>query len=976
MKVKQGLKSTPLMKKIFRWAAISVVVYTVSGFIIIPPVIKSFMSKKLSDQLHREVFIQDIDLNPYALSLHVKNFVMKDRVTHETFFTFSELYINLQIVSVFEKGLILRDARIVDPYINITRNEDKLYNFSDLLKGDESEPGSESATRFSVNNIQILNGSIDFLDSPKNTMHKTRDITLAIPMISNLAYYLDSYVQPAFKATVNGTPFILVGRTKPFSDSLETVLELDIQGFNLPYYLAYIPYNMNSRIVSGTVDTKNIVKFIQYRDRPYSMTISGDISFHNLMAVDNDDNQLVHIPIYTLKNAEIDFTGKEVTIGEVYSGDGTIDVKRYKDGTFNLQRLLPGLAEKTAKAAKEKEETPWVVNINKLAYENYTIKAEDGKPADPVTLVAGQISLKAENVSTKKDSRGSLSYTFKLNETGMVSAESSFGINPLATDVRLSLKEIDIMPFQPYITDKIKILITEGAVSTEGNLSYETSEEGGFAVHFDGEASIANFSSVDKANTNEFLKWKSLYFGGVSFDYDPLRLTIGEVALSDFYSRLIVNPDGTLNVQGIVMKDKEQAEGTVPEEIGDYGVKKKKDFDKQVKINMVTLQNGNINFSDRHIKPEYFVNLLQIGGRISGLSSEEGTLADLYLMGKLENHSTLEIKGEINPLREDLFLNLKFDFKDMDLSPLTPYAHKFVGYTIQKGKLSLDLQYLIENKRLDARNNLFLDQFALGEKVESPDATKLPVKLAISLLKNSKGEIALDLPVTGEINDPEFSIGGIVIRMLVNILVKAATSPFALLGEIAGGGEELSYIEFDYGNSDIGDEEKTKLDKLVNALADRPSLKIEIKGYVDIEKDTEVLREYAFDKKLKAQKLTDMVKKGREVLPVDELNIEPEEYEKYLKRAYKIENFPKPRNVFGLAKKLPIQEMEKMIHTYIEINDDDLRSLASKRALHVKEYFLKSGKIDPKRIFLAEPESIQPEGEGGFRKSSVVFKLE
>ena len=692
-------------------------------------------------------------------------------------------------------------------HIYIIRNEDELYNFSDLLKEKREPPDSESEPlRFSINNIQILNGSIDFLDRPKNTMHKTRDITLAIPMISNLPYYLDTYVQPIFKATVNDTHFKLTGRTKPFSDSLETVVEFDIKEFNLPYYLAYVPFKMKSRIVSGTVNTENTVKFTQYRDRPPSTTISGDISIHNLKAVDNDDNQLVHIPIYALKNAEIDFKGKEVTIGEVYSRNGTIDVKRYKDGSFNLQRLLPRLAENIEKAAEEKEETPWVVNINELAHENYTIKAEDRMPAEPVTLLAGQISLKAENVSTKKESRGSRSYTFKLNETGTISAESSFGVNPVAADVSLSLKEIDIMPFQPYITDNINILITEGAVSTEGSLSYETSEKGGFAVHYAGDALIANFSSVDKANTNDFLKWKSLYFGGVNFDFDPLSFTIGEVAISDFYSRLIVNPDGTLNVQGIVKQGKEESESTVTGKVGDDGVKKNQGYDKQVKINTVTLQGGNINFSDRHIKPNFSANLLQIGGRISGLSSDEGSLADVSLMGKLENHAPLEIKGEINPLREDLFVDLKVDFKEMDLSSLTPYARKFVGYTIQKGKMSLDLHYLIEKRSLDARNNIFLDQFSLGDKVESPDATKLPVKLAMSLLKNSNGEIDLNLPVTGEIDDPEFSVGGIVIKMLVNILVKAATSPFALLGAMVGGGEELSYIDFEYGNYNISEE--------------------------------------------------------------------------------------------------------------------------------------------------------------------------
>jgi flagellar motor protein MotB len=637
---------------------------------------------------------------------------------------------------------------------------------------------------------------------------------------------------------------------------------------------------------------------------------------------------------------------------------------------------LPRLAEKLEETAEKKEERPWIVNINKLAYENYTIKVEDLVPDDPVSLVVGQIILKAENISTEKDRRGSLTYSFKLNETGTVSAKSSFGINPVAADVTLSLKDINIIPFQPYITDKIKILITDGAVSVDGNLSYVTSEDEGVTAQYKGNVSISKFASVDKLKANDFLKWDSLYFSGVHFAYSPLRVTIKEVALADFYSRLIVNSDGTLNVQGIV-KDEQAAGETVSAEMEKEPAvsPQKKSPAGQININTVTLQAGTVNFSDKHIKPNFAANLLEIGGRVSGLSSEKESRAGVDLRGKLENYAPLEIKGTINPLTEDLHVDLQVNFDDMDLSPLTPYAHKYVGYTIQKGKLSLDLKYLIEGKKLDSSNSISLDQFTLGEKVESPEATKLPVKFAINLLKNSKGMINLDLPVKGSIDDPEFSIGSVVLKMVVNLVVKAVSSPFKLLGALVGDGEELSYIGFDYGKSVLSEHERSKLDKLAKALADRPSLNIDITGYVDPEKDVEALRQYTFDSKLRAQKLKNMVKKGDKPLQLDEIVIESEEYEKYLSRAYKEEKFPKPRNFLGIAKNLPAPEMEKLIFTYIQITEDVLRHLASKRALTVKDYFSKSGQIDPGRIFLVEPESLLPEKDEGLKKSRVDFTL-
>jgi hypothetical protein len=394
-----------------------------------------------------------------------------------------------------------------------------------------------------------------------------------------------------------------------------------------------------------------------------------------------------------------------------------------------------------------------------------------------------------------------------------------------------------------------------------------------------------------------------------------------------------------------------------------------------VKIDRVTFQGGTINFSDRHVKPNYFANLKEVGGRISGLSSEENKFADVDLKGKLEDYAPLEITGKINPLREDLYVDLRADFRDMDMSSLTPYAGRYAGYTIQKGQLSLSLQYLIVKRKLDSQNNFFLDQLTLGDKVESPDATKLPVKLAVALLKNRKGEIKLDVPVTGYIDDPKFRIGRIILKIIVNILAKAATSPFALLGALFGGGEELGYLEFDYGSSTLHEEGVKKLNTLINALHDRPALKLDIEGHADVERDREGLRQYLFNKKIKAQKLKEMLKKGAEPQPVDEITVENTEYPKYLKAAYKEEKFPKPRNIIGIAKSLPVPEMEKLMLTNIVVKDDDLKQLASERALKVKDYLLKSQKIEQERIFLVGPKTLPPEKKEKVKDSRVDFRL-
>ena len=189
------------------------------------------------------------------------------------------------------------------------------------------------------------------------------------------------------------------------------------------------------------------------------------------------------------------------------------------------------------------------------------------------------------------------------------------------------------------------------------------------------------------------------------------------------------------------------------------------------------------------------------------------------------------------------------------------------------------------------------------------------------------------------------------------------------------GGEELSYLEFDYGSTALTEPNLKKVDTLSKALHDRPSLKLDIEGHVDIEKDKEGLRQYLFNKKLRAQKLNEMVKKGQPAVSVDEVKIDKPEYEKYLKMAYKAEKFPKPRNILGIAKDLPVPEMEKLMLTHIEITDADLRSLASQRSMKVKDTILKSGQIEPEKIFIIEPKSLVPEKKEKLKDSRVDFKL-
>jgi hypothetical protein len=450
--------------------------------------------------------------------------------------------------------------------------------------------------------------------------------------------------------------------------------------------------------------------------------------------------------------------------------------------------------------------------------------------------------------------------------------------------------------------------------------------------------------------------------------------------LTNFFSRIVIRPDGVMNVQDIMEGGQKPAVDKGKQPPKDVSKKdtpppKEQQAPMDMKVGTITLQGGHISFTDNHIKPNYSADLIEIGGRISGLSSAETQGGDLDLRGKLGSGAPLEITGKINPLSKDLLVDLTIRLKDIELSGFTPYSGRYVGYTIEKGKLGMELKYLIAKRQLDSQNKIFLDQFTLGDKIESPEATKLPVKLAISLLKDRKGEINLDIPVKGSLDDPKFSVFRIVLQVVGNLLVKAATSPFALLGAVMGGGQQMDYLEFDYGSAEIKKENEARVNTLIKVLQDRPGIKLDIEGHADLEKDRDGLLDLTFQRKLKAQKLKEMVKKGTAPVSVDAVKIDPPEYEKYLKLAYKEEKFPKPKTILGFEKDIPRPEMEKLMLTHIEIKEDDLRQLARQRSAKVRDTMVTVGKIEPERIFVIEPKALAPEKKEKLKDSRVDFKI-
>jgi len=390
-----------------------------------------------------------------------------------------------------------------------------------------------------------------------------------------------------------------------------------------------------------------------------------------------------------------------------------------------------------------------------------------------------------------------------------------------------------------------------------------------------------------------------------------------------------------------------------------------------VRIGRIRLEGGTVLFNDLFIKPSYKANLTGLTGQIGPLAA--GERGKLKIEGKVDKTAPLMITGELEPFSKELFLDIKAQARGIDMPSFSPYSGRYMGYLIQKGKLSADVSYHIENGLLEAGNHLFLDQFTLGEPVDSPDALAIPIKMGLALLKNSRGEIEIDLPISGSINDPQFSIGGILLKAIMSLLVKAVTSPFTLLGSLFGGGEELSHVEFDPGLSALSPEAEKRLQALSKALIDRPALTLEVTGMADPVADSEGYRRVLLARQVKAKKVAADVAQGKSAARIGELTLTPQEYEKYLTQLYKEAKFDKPRNMIGLTKSLPVHEMETLLVTHMELDESAFNDLAARRGKLVRDWLVEQGQVPSERIFVMAPEV--GKGDPASPANRVAFSL-
>lgn len=654
-----------------------------------------------------------------------------------------------------------------------------------------------------------------------------------------------------------------------------------------------------------------------------------------------------------------------------------------------VQEVVQNESQQVENIRAEKQETSsteasWVTRIKRIKFKAATLRYEDLTLTKTPPMIVDPLNITVDNIDLNGVKPLNLTVDARVNDRGHVKVDGSLAWSPLVTDLDLNLDSVDLVSLQGWMGDKLKALITSGDVSFLGKLKAQHGDP--MKILVTGEAKLYNLNVFDAKNTQDLLQWKKMDVNGLNVTTDPMRIDIKTVRFSDFYARMVLLPNGDLNlVHNIVQieepidvevapadnKNAVEVKVTTPDikPVDTYQVKSPDET--FIYIGKVVLHQGNINFHDRFIKPNYRAHLTGLSGQIGPLYP--GKFGVIDIRGTIDKIAPLEIKGKVEPFSSEFFLDLTAKVKDIELPPFSPYSSKYIGYEIEKGKLSADLQYHVEKGALTAENKIFLDQFTLGDKVESENAVTLPLDLALTLLKNRRGEINLHLPLSGSLNDPQFNVGALIFEAFVNLITKAITAPFALLASALDGGDELSEVAFAPGFAEIDADAVQRLQSLAEILNDRPSLNLEISGHVDSALDYEGLKVAMMQEKVKAQKLAEQTKKGISSGAIADITLTPEEYSKYLEVAYKKEEFDKPKNAIGLTKSLPNAEMEQLIVANIQVNDNDLAALAERRANAARNWLVENGKISDERIFVVGGhESEEGEQKKGTRADFLI----
>lgn len=1052
--IRPAVTTTPHHSRWKKRCVIGLSIYTVVGFVVLPAILKWQLLKQLPALTHRIPDVKQVRMNPYTLSLTVRGLSLTES-NGAPFMGFDELYVNFQLSSVFRRAWTFSDFRLVHPTAHIVRLAEGGFNFSNLI-GTNSAPATNPPTAppaALVQSFLITNAVVTFVDESPATRFKTDygPINLAITDFTTRRAEDGPYTFVA--TTADGESFAWSGRISVHP--VQSRGQFKLTGISPSKYGAYLSHFTTMQVTSGKVDIG-----ADYRVNAAASPLEFDVTNATLQVRDllvkppGADVTLFGMNQFIVTNASATLTGRVARVGWVALNGGSALIAREADGSLTVLKYLVPQANhsdaiasnKTTKTAAEPS-VPWRFDLAELDIRGFAVAVEDHSTPTVAELGVDALHLNVKGFSTEPNTPVEAALGFDWRGGGTVNVKSRGTLMPPDITATIGVSDLAIAPLQPYIGQNLNLVVHSGGVNVEGEAKFNPAAQP--QIHFAGDVGVTNFASSDTISYHELARWKNLTVRGIDFSAQPNALSIQEVKFTDARNNFVVSSNGVLNVAALpkpltrpsAALSTNQPTPTPSSEGARVGSGEQSITPNTpnalfpIRIDALVLENNSIRVADDSLPNHFKTSIEEFTGTIRNIVLPGAHKAGVDIRGKVSALSPFEISGEVTPDLKNLFVDLKIAFTNTDLTSLTAYTEKYVGRPLNKGKLTLELRYNIEQRMLKAENIVALDRFTFGAKNGSPDATSLPVKLAVGLLKDINGRIDLNLPIEGSLDDPKFSIWGLVRNVFKNMILKVATSPFSLLGSLVGGGEDMQFVEFAPGEATLNESQTNKLMKLSTALTARPTLSMEIGATFDPITDTDALGRQNVMEKMKRLHIQQLVARGKPAPALEQLKLEDGDYEDLLRGAYKtafnttpevalrealaaaiVTNSPtesgvlespqtqtrepqkgatqlmrEAKSLMQLAaqigpkagspdsskpqteRDLIRNELETRLATTVPVSGDELRSLMQRRVESVQRFLLEAGKIDGERLLATKR---GPEDSASKGAARVVFSLE
>lgn len=949
--------------------------YSLLGFLILPGIALRIANQQLANYATVPAHIQRIELNPFSLEVTLWGLVIGEPGKEQV--GFERLYANLQIDSLWTKALHLADIELDKPKTEILFAKDGKLNLLGLFKLPASEPtpADPNAKPFPmrIDSIKLAGGNVHFQDArpsePIEFVYDKLDFEL-----KNLSTLPDDNADMTLVAIgPAGGQIDWTGNFSliPFtSEGTLKVTDGQMKSF-WPYVRDAVPLVLENGVVSLSTDYKlNLSKETELLLNNVSVSIAP------FAIKAPDGRQLAKLDRLDVSETTLDLAKQQVVVGKIRSQKLETWAALEADGQLDWQKLFASQPSKpAAKAAAEPAQTPaaadspktetapskpWQVLLKDVQLRDYQVHLADRSANPPVALDVGPLNVDLQDFDSLNGSPFKVRLDTGLGKQGKVSADGVVNLAPVTAQLNVKTQDIDLRVAQSYISPFIRLELRSGMLGSDLKVNLKSTAP--LALSVTGRAQIDQLHTLDTLKTRDFLKWQQVVVEGLNYQHGD-SLSIDKVNLFQPYARFMINDDRTTNIDDLLIPQ--------PADSGAKTAAAKpasKDKPLGIHIGAIAINDGSANFADFSLTPNFATAIQQLNGQIGTIDSRQAKPASVDIKGKVDRYAPVTIKGAVNPFDPMASLDIATSFKRVELTTLTPYSGKFAGYRIRKGRLNLDVHYLITKGQLKAENKVVVEQLQLGEKVDSPDAVSLPLKLAIALLKDVDGKITIELPVTGDLNNPQFSVMPIVWQTLRNLIVKAAAAPFKLIGGLisGGGSEDLGTVSFAAGSSDLSKDAEGALDKLSQALKARPALRLEIEGTAAQSSDGPLIanqrleREYQYNYYKMLQRRGDKVPAQASLIQVPENEKGP-----LLEGIYRTRLKTQPPAEWkDLGKEERTAKMRDGVIKFWSSSDVLLRQLGQDRASSIKDYLVDKGQLADDRVYFIDANLGEAESDG------------